>query len=193
MARRERPQVVGVAELNHHALAVGAAEGGVPMASERSATMPASAVPEGVAVTGALAPGYADILSLEALGFVAQLEREFGPRRHDLLDRRTQVQRQISDGLMPNFLPETAAVRAADWTIDPVPDDLVDRRVEITGPVERKMIINALNSGANVFMADFEDATSPTWDNLIGDSSTFVMPCVARSRSPTKPPARPIA
>ena len=168
MARRERPQVVGVAELNHHALAVGAAEGGVPMASERSATMPASAVPEGVAVTGALAPGYADILSLEALGFVAQLEREFGPRRHDLLDRRTQVQRQISDGLMPNFLPETAAVRAADWTIDPVPDDLVDRRVEITGPVERKMIINALNSGANVFMADFEDATSPTWDNLIG-------------------------
>ncbi len=122
---------------------------------------------EGVEVLGELGPGFDRILSPEAIGLVAMLERRFGDERRRLLARREEVQARLDAGEKPDFLAETAAVRAADWRVAPLPDDLLDRRVEITGPVDRKMVINALNSGASVFMADFEDATIPTWSNLI--------------------------
>ena len=123
--------------------------------------------PEGVAVAAPVTPAFAEILSSEALAFVAALQREFGARRDLLLRRRAERQAEFDAGTLPDFLPDTASVRVSDWTIDALPHELQDRRVEITGPVERKMIINALNSGANVFMADFEDSLTPTWDNLI--------------------------
>jgi malate synthase len=107
------------------------------------------------------------ILTPEALAFLADLHRRFDARRRELLAARQARQARFDAGERPDFLAETAQVRAGDWTIAPVPADLLDRRVEITGPVDRKMIINALNSGAKVFMADFEDATAPTWRNLI--------------------------
>ncbi len=105
------------------------------------------------------------ILTPDASLFLTQLARRFEPRRQELLDRRRVRQQQIDAGQMPDFLPETASVREKEWMVAPIPRDLLDRRVEITGPVDRKMIINALNSGANVFMADFEDSNSPTWQN----------------------------
>jgi malate synthase len=108
-----------------------------------------------------------EILTPEALGFIADLEVRFGPRRRELLARRRKYQDALDAGERPDFLPETAEIRNADWTVAPLPPDLLDRRVEITGPVERKMVINALNSGARVFMADFEDATTPLWTNLL--------------------------
>src|ERR1700693_3606566 len=123
--------------------------------------------PERMEIKGSITPEFAAILTSEALGFVATLERAFSGRREELLQRRIQRQAEIDAGKMPDFLPETEHVRNSEWTIAPVPADLQDRRVEITGPVERKMIINALNSGAKVFMADFEDAFSPTWDGTI--------------------------
>ena len=107
----------------------------------------------------------AQILSPEAREFLTQLARKFEARRQELLARRRVRQQEIDAGQLPDFLPETTAIREADWTVAPIPADLLDRRVEITGPVDRKMIINALNSGANVFMADFEDSNSPTWQN----------------------------
>jgi malate synthase len=107
------------------------------------------------------------LLTPEALDFVALLQRELGPRRSELLKRRVQRQRELDAGGRPDFLPETRHVRAGDWHVEAPPPDLRDRRVEITGPVDRKMMINALNSGARVFMADFEDATSPTWENVL--------------------------
>ncbi|HJP23038.1 MAG TPA: malate synthase A [Alphaproteobacteria bacterium] len=122
---------------------------------------------EGVELLGALAPGFDEILSPQAIGLVAMLERRFGDERRRLLERRGEVQTRLDAGEKPDFLAETAAVREADWRVAPLPDDLQDRRVEITGPVDRKMVINALNSGASVFMADFEDASTPTWSNLI--------------------------
>jgi len=105
------------------------------------------------------------ILSSEARAFLTELARNFEPRRQELLARRRARQKEIDAGKLPDFLPETAAIRQGDWKVAPIPKDLLDRRVEITGPVERKMIINALNSGASVFMADFEDSNSPTWQN----------------------------
>ncbi len=123
--------------------------------------------PSGVVVTGPVTSEFAQILTPEALAFVAGLQREFGARRAALLTRRQERQHEFDAGKLPDFLPETAEVRAAGWQVAPIPVELADRRVEITGPVERKMIINALNSGANVFMADFEDSLTPTWDNLI--------------------------
>jgi malate synthase len=108
-----------------------------------------------------------DILSPEAQAFLSKLGGRFEGRRQELLARRQTVQKKLDGGWRPDFLPETAAVRSGDWKVAPIPRDLSDRRVEITGPVERKMIINALNSGANVFMADFEDSNSPTWKNNI--------------------------
>ena len=123
--------------------------------------------PEGVEVRGAFNEGYAEILTTEALAFIAELQRRFGPTREALLERRQEIQAKIDDGWMPGFLDETKAIRDADWVIAPIPSDLKDRRVEITGPLDRKMVINALNCGAKVFMADFEDATTPTWINLI--------------------------
>ncbi len=126
---------------------------------------PSSAAAAGVTVRGALEPRFAEILTPEALAFVAALHRKFNARRLELLKARTARQARLSAGELPDFLPETKKVREAEWRVAPIPADLLNRRVEITGPVDRKMIINALNSGANVFMADFEDANSPTWHN----------------------------
>ena len=108
-----------------------------------------------------------EVLGEAALGFLAELHRRFNDRRLKLLALRAERQIRLDAGEAPDFLSETRAVREADWKVGPIPPDLRDRRVEITGPVDRKMIINALNSGAKAFMADFEDATSPTWRNLI--------------------------
>ncbi|MGH3649395.1 MAG: malate synthase A [Acidimicrobiia bacterium] len=107
------------------------------------------------------------VLTPDAVAFLIDLENEFCWRRGQLLEQRQTRQRRLDAGETPEFLPDSEYVRSGDWTIEPVHPDLADRRVEITGPVDRKMMINALNSGANVFMADFEDATSPTWDNLL--------------------------
>src|SRR6266516_2637695 len=122
---------------------------------------------ENIEITGPITPEFAEILTPEAISFVATLVRAFADRREELLQRRVQRQAEINAGKLPDFLPETEHVRESEWTIAPVPEDLQDRRVEITGPVERKMIINALNSGAKVFMADFEDAFSPVWEDTI--------------------------
>ncbi|HNS40883.1 MAG TPA: malate synthase A, partial [Promineifilum sp.] len=118
---------------------------------------------EGIEIRGEVTPAFAEILSPEAIDFVAALQRAFNDRRLALLRRRAERQEEINAGAMPDFLPETADIRTAEWTVAPIPADLRDRRVEITGPVDRKMVINALNSGASVYMADFEDAHSPTW------------------------------
>jgi malate synthase len=118
-------------------------------------------------IRGPDVPGQDRILTPDAIAFVEQLVRRFGPRREQLLERRGEVQRRLRAGELPDFLDETADVRSADWSVAPSSPDLTDRRVEITGPVERKMMINALNSGARVFMADFEDALSPPWTNVI--------------------------
>jgi len=123
--------------------------------------------PRGVGVLAPVGGRAAEILTSEALEFVASLQREFGPRRRELLARRAGRREALAAGTLPDFLPETAAIRAGDWQVAPAPASLRDRRVEITGPVDRKMVINALNSGARVFMADFEDANSPTWLNCI--------------------------
>src|SRR5262249_13333480 len=112
-------------------------------------------------------PAYAEILTPDALTFLATLVRQFAATRESLLERRSQRQAQIDAGKLPDFLPETEQMRAAAWKVARLPADLQDRRTEITGPVDRKMIINALNSGAKVFMADFEDANAPTWANNI--------------------------
>jgi len=120
-----------------------------------------------LAISGPASAGSDQILTPEALAFVAGLQREFGPRRIALLEARAAKQAAIDGGASLDFLPATADVRAAAWNVAPAPSDLDNRRVEITGPAERKMIINALNCGAQVFMADFEDALSPAWDNLI--------------------------
>jgi len=118
-------------------------------------------------VVGAMSDGYDKILTEDAMKFICMLEDKFGQTRLDLLSKREDVQKNIDLGEFPNFLKETENIRQGDWTVAPLPDDLLDRRVEITGPVDRKMIINALNSGTKVFMADFEDSNSPTWDNCI--------------------------
>jgi malate synthase len=121
----------------------------------------------GIEVVGALKAQYDEILTPEALTFIEELERKFGGRRVELLQYRQKRQEEINNGKLPDFLPETKHIRGGDWTIAPLPKDLQDRRVEITGPTDRKMVINALNSGAKLFMADFEDATSPTWENAV--------------------------
>ncbi len=121
----------------------------------------------GVEVSALPDPAYEQILTPEALAFLAELERKFGPERLRLLDLRRQRQARLDSGEKPDFLKETADIRAGDWKVAPLPKDLVDRRVEITGPVDRKMAINALNSGASCYMADFEDSTAPTWGNLL--------------------------
>src|SRR5689334_2903289 len=107
------------------------------------------------------------MISPDALDFATRLHREFNPRREELLRRRVDRRGRLQSGEGLGFLPETESVRSADWRVAPAPNDLIDRRVEITGPVERKMMINALNSGARVFMADLEDSCSPTWANIL--------------------------
>ncbi len=119
----------------------------------------------GVEITGSVTQEYAQILTPEALQFVAQLARQFDARRLELLSRRQIRQKDLDQGKFPDFLSETAAIRRSEWIVAPIPHDLMRRRVEITGPVDRKMIVNALNSGADVFMADFEDSHTPTWAN----------------------------
>ena len=118
-------------------------------------------------ILGAMPPAYDQILTADAQQFLCALHQQFNARRHELLAARETRQARIDAGELPNFLPETSDIREGDWTVAPIPADLQDRRVEITGPVDRKMVINALNSGANIFMADFEDSHSPTWEGTI--------------------------
>jgi len=124
-------------------------------------------LPAGIQITGKMTPAVEEVLTADALQFVADLHRTFNLQRVELLKRRTERQKEFDRGVVPGFLPETASIRSSAWQVAPAPADLNDRRVEITGPTERKMMINALNSGAKVFMADFEDALSPTWENAI--------------------------
>ncbi|WP_083322044.1 malate synthase A [Hymenobacter lapidarius] len=139
----------------------------MPFTATAPAPVPTYLTPERVRVIGAFNPEYAEILTPSALAFVAELHRRFDQTRRALLGRRVERQADFAAGVLPDFLPETKRIREQDWTVAPVPEDLQDRRVEITGPVERKMIINALNSGASVFMADLEDSNAPTWDNVV--------------------------
>jgi malate synthase len=126
---------------------------------------PSAPTKTGTDILGPVQGRHSEILTPQAIDFLGGLARTFEGRRQELLARRKVRQKALDNGALPDFLPETASVRAAEWTVAPIPKDLEDRRVEITGPVDRKMIINALNSGASVFMADFEDANSPTWTN----------------------------
>ena len=127
----------------------------------------------GVKIRGPVVAGADEILTDEALAYVAQLQRDFGAERRQLLERRWTRQTRLDAGEMPDFLADTAGTRAAEWTVVEAPPDLDDRRVEITGPAEPKMMINALNSGARVFMADLEDSLSPTWANVVGGQAAL--------------------
>jgi len=124
-------------------------------------------LPKGVEITGQIGPRFDEILNPEALAFVAKLERTFGSRRLECLKRRQERQAALDRGEGLDFLPETKSIRDEEWQCAPIPKDILDRRVEITGPTDRKMVINALNSGAKIFMADFEDANAPTWRNMV--------------------------
>jgi len=129
--------------------------------------MSTSQLPEGIAISGGMYAEFQQILTPQALAFVAKLSRKFEQRRRELMALRVKRQVEFDAGKLPDFLPETRNVRETEWAIGTVPADLQDRRVEITGPTDRKMVINALNCGANVFMADFEDSNAPTWSNMI--------------------------
>ena len=146
----------------------------------------------GVEITGPMSPEYAEILTPEALAFVASLHRAFDGRRRELLRLRDARQVRLDAGESFDFLPETLSVREAEWRVAPIPADLRDRRVEITGPVERKMVINALNSGAKVFMADFEDSNAPTWQNNI-DGQINLRDAVNRTITFTNPDGKAYA
>jgi malate synthase len=128
--------------------------------------MPTNLSP-GVEFTAPISAHYAEILTPDAIAFLVSLQRAHNARRKELLAARVTRQAALDAGAKPDFLAETKEIREAEWTVAPLPADLLDRRVEITGPVDRKMIINALNSGAKVFMADFEDSTTPTWENVL--------------------------
>ena len=119
-------------------------------------------------------PAAERVLTPEALEFVAELQRRVGTERADLLQRRARRQQDFAKGVQPGFLEPTRSIRETAWEVAPAPPDLDDRRVEITGPVERKMMINALNSGASVFMADFEDSLSPTWENVVEGQANLI-------------------
>ncbi len=143
-------------------------------------------LPAGLEITVPVNDAYWEILTPEALDFFVTLQREFGPRRLQLLDARLDRQARWDGGDLPDFLPETKQVRDGDWTVAPLPDSLADRRVEITGPPDRKMVINALNSGSKVFMADFEDSNAPTWDNGL-QGQINLRDAIARTISFVKP------
>ncbi len=147
--------------------------------------MPSTTI-SGLEIRGPVQPGHGEILTPEACEFLAGLFREFEPRRQEILRQRVARQAELDAGALPDFLPSTRWLREAPWRVAPIPADLLDRRTEITGPVDRKMVINALNSGAKVFMADFEDATSPTWENLL-DGHVNLRDAVRRSISFTSP------
>src|SRR5580658_2941744 len=129
--------------------------------------MPVSISQPGVEILAPVTDSHAEILTPAAIGFIVDLHRTFNSRRKQLLAARHERQQRIDAGERPDFLPETRHIRESEWSVAPIPDDILDRRVEITGPVDRKMIINALNSGAKVFMADFEDSSTPLWTNLL--------------------------
>jgi malate synthase len=148
--------------------------------------------PAGLRLVHAPVGPHTEILSPDALAFIAELHRRFEPRRRELLAARAAVRARIRAGALPDFLPETAEIRRRDWTVAPIPDDLQDRRVEITGPVDRKMIINALNSGASVYMADFEDSNSPTWSNNL-DGQLNLRDAVRRAITFTSPEGKAYA
>jgi malate synthase len=139
----------------------------------------------GAQVVGPVSAAHAPLLD-GALAFVVDLERRFGARRRQLLAARRELQERLDAGHLPDFLATTAGVRAGDWTVAPVPQELLDRRVEITGPTDRKMVINALNSGACVFMADFEDSLAPTWTNVL-DGQQNLKDAVRRTIAFTDP------
>jgi len=124
-------------------------------------------------IRGAYKAGFETILTAEALDFLKSLHLRFNEKRKALLQKRVAKQAAFDKGQMPDFLPDTQHIRESDWQVAPLPADLLDRRVEITGPVDRKMVINALNSGAKVFMADFEDSNTPNWQNNIGSNDRF--------------------
>ena len=138
------------------------------------------ALPHGMEIRAALQPEHGRVLTADALAFIAKLCREFEPRRQQLLAARAARQREFDAGKMPDFLAETRGIRESQWTIAAQPKDLQDRRVEITGPTDRKMVINALNCGAATFMADFEDANCPTWDNMVAGQAN-IMDAVRRT------------
>jgi malate synthase len=144
---------------------------------------------DGLQLRAGDAPAAAAILTPEALAFVTGLERRFGARRRGLLDARARRQQRLDAGELPGFLPETQAVREGSWTVAPPPADLVDRRVEITAPADRKMMVNALNSGANVYMADFEDSFSPVWAATLQGQQNLV-DAVEQTLSFTAPDGR---
>ncbi len=131
-------------------------------------------LPQGVTIQAPVKPGFEKVLTHDALALVARLHRSFNPRRLELLTRRVERARRLDAGEKPDFLAETRHVREGDWKIAPLPKDLSCRRVEITGPVERKMIINALNSGADAYMTDFEDSNAPNWDNQISGQLNLI-------------------
>ncbi|MBI4639073.1 MAG: malate synthase A [Candidatus Tectomicrobia bacterium] len=151
--------------------------------------MTAGHQPEGVQVLGRRIPEIERVLTPEVLEFVTKLHREFNPTQQALLKRRAERQAELDSGGLLDFLPGTRSVREGEWRVAPTPKDLQDRRVEITGPVERRMIINALNSGAKVFMADFEDALSPTWENIIRGQGNLI-DAVRRTIEFTNPEGR---
>src|SRR5580765_3084983 len=136
----------------------------------------------GISIVGPSEDRAVEILTPEALEFVARLHSQFDSRRRDLLAARGQRWQRLRDGELPDFLSGTREIREAEWRVPPAPPGLRDRRVEITGPVDRKMVINALNSGASVFMADFEDANSPTWHNCV-DGQGNLLDAVRRTIS----------
>src|SRR5882762_8387649 len=144
----------------------------------------------GLEVHAPLEPGFAEILTADARRFLTTLARAFEPRRQELLTRRVERQRRLAAGELPDFLPATRHIRDAAWAVAPIPADLTDRRVEITGPVDRKMMINALNSGARVYMADFEDSHAPTWRATI-EGQINLRDAVAGTISYTSPDGKP--
>jgi malate synthase len=145
-----------------------------------------------IEVHGAQVPRGESILTPAALAFLGELEHRFGPIRRELLAARAARQARLDAGERPDFLPETTAVRTADWQVAPIPPDLQDRRVEITGPTDRKMLINALNSGARCFMADFEDSNTPSWSNVIS-GQVNLMDAVRRELAYTSPEGKQYA
>ena len=119
-------------------------------------------LPSGLLISGNISPAFATVLTPDALTFFVKLATKFEPTRQSLLEARAMRQKQFDSGTLPDFLPATEHIRDGNWVVAPVPADIQDRRVEITGPTDRKMVINALNCGASTFMADFEDANCPT-------------------------------
>src|SRR5271169_3075931 len=133
-----------------------------------------SRFPSGAEISAPMHAEQGRVLTSDALQFIVELQRRFNRRRVELLAARHERQKRLDGGEKPDFWPETLKTRESEWTVAPIPQDLLDRRVEITGPVDRKMIINALNSGAKVFMADFEDSNTPTWVNQIEGQSNLM-------------------